>query len=350
MSMLDCINSNPIANCLTYSTGGLCSDFSCQINCMTCEKRGYYPICAQCNGPYTVLNAKESYCEIGKCCSDINNCVTYDYDSCLCSSCQQNFFLTNDFENCCPFLDNCQTYSNCGCIACQPNFIINSDNSKCCNSLNNCLIYNSECTCCQTNNNCLSYNSDCTCFSCISDYIIENNVCCPLVSNCGNYGSNCLCSSCLAGYISFNDSNNCCMIIESCDSPSSDCTCKSCLLGHVLNSDSTSCCLPISNCLTYKSDCSCETCGNADIFDISNSTCCPLILNCNSYLPNCLCDIDSSFLSQNSNGLDFGVVVGLSAGLGFIGLLVFLLICCKIRKCFITDSSRAATQRISQNF
>ena len=122
--------SNLISSCATYTTDG---SSAC--------------ICSTCSGGFT--KSPNSL----KCCTDINNCGTYDDATCKCSTCNSvssvQQLLSATGAKCCAPITGCGTYNDadCKCGTCTTG-VRSATGAKCCTAITGCSAYSdSDCSC-----------------------------------------------------------------------------------------------------------------------------------------------------------------------------------------------------------
>ncbi|MBP5534775.1 MAG: hypothetical protein J6Y03_04635 [Alphaproteobacteria bacterium] len=301
---------------LVCSSGSDCLKFGSNQICDTNEKCKECPSIEYCSQPYARNNTCScKTCEPGyfvnnnKCdkCPSVTGCRTSSsYDSnCGCTDCSNGYELTAG--KCCSKVDNCTSYDpeTCKCTLCSSG-LPSESGSKCCGIKQNCLVYadgNCDCKVCEagyrpvgggcepctpTNDsrvgNCSRYYGNsveeiaanvCKCETCESGssgtYVVNpagytsNNLgsqCCRQIENCSVYNGACECVTCDANYRPTpipqvgQEQNKCCYKIEGCQDhglhPSNpyQCVCTQCETGYT-QAEWTLCCENRSHCATY---------------------------------------------------------------------------------------------------
>ncbi|PRW05689.1 zinc finger lsd1 subclass family, partial [Chlorella sorokiniana] len=249
--------------------------------------------------------------------TEVTNCATYTAaDKCLCESCAEDYYLSGDSKACslCPdcAVENCATYdaNTCTCTACAANF----------------KLVDGACTACGDTEvtNCATYTAadKCLCESCAEDYYLsgDSKACslCPdcAVENCATYDANtCTCTACAANFKLVDGACTACGDTEVTNcatyTAADKCLCESCAEDYYLSGDSKACSLcpdcAVENCATYDANtCTCTACAaNFKLVDGACTACGDTeVTNCATYTAadKCLCEscAEDYYLSGDS--------------------------------------------------
>ncbi|PRW60903.1 serine threonine, partial [Chlorella sorokiniana] len=179
-----------VTNCATYTAADKC-------------------LCESCAEDY-YLSGDSKACSL---CPDVANCGTMNTNACNgCDTCAAGYALSQDKKSCTQAsgardcaVENCATYdaNTCTCTACAANF----------------KLVDGACTACGDTEvtNCATYTAadKCLCESCAEDYYLsgDSKACslCPDVANCGTMNTNACngCDTCAAGYALSQDKKSC---------------------------------------------------------------------------------------------------------------------------------------------
>ena len=172
----------------------------------------------------------------GNCAMDVENCSSYDPDTCACKGCNSGWKKagsgTSTYCTACTAKTNCTTYNpSCYCTSCNTGYTLvgSGSNARCCSS---------------AIANCSTYNDNCTCKTCASEYVLSSSgsKCCSKIDYCTSYDDNCQCTACSpSGYEDCFETmgNKCCEKLKYCNSYDSNCNCTSCSMEGCTSFDTT---------------------------------------------------------------------------------------------------------------